>query len=475
MTTFVPSYTVLEEPKLRFHATEPRYTSISPIEGLRAWGPYDASVPGSLTPNPLRLAIVSPERSLNQVIAFLGKLGQSVGKTSGDEYVEQWPGWRSVFQSNLEVPGSRDDPLVQLVPEDSANKVRKQAQPEVAFLDALKNHIRPLLARRHEFDVLVVYIPERWADFRVGSEPGYDFDLHDSLKVFGTPNGLTIQVIEEHTLKQRDQARVMWWLGLALYVKGNGTPWKLVDSSPDTAFVGVSYGISRSARNERMILGCSQVFDEQGEGLRFLLYPVESPVFRGKNPFMSREDARRLFGLVRDIYQETRGERPRRVVVHKTTHFTGAEMEGAAEALSGIEEIELLQVQQEANWRAIGWDAARQSISNFPVKRGTIIPLDPYRFLLWTQGDVLGIAGGSRHYYQEKRGIPSPLVVRRFRGQSPIEQIAIELLRLTKMNWNNHQLYSRLPVTISFSNTISQIAKQVQQVWRVPYDFRYFM
>jgi hypothetical protein len=147
----------------------------------------------------------------------------------------------------------------------------------------------------------------------------------------------------------------MWWLALALYVKGGGVPWRLVKPSPCTAFVGLSYGVSnRVERGSRIVMGCSQVFDENAEGLKFLLHPVESPVWVGKkrSPFMSREDARRLFGRIREIYQNTNDSRPKRVVVHKTTHFTRDEMDGIATALTGIEEIELLQIQQDTNWRA---------------------------------------------------------------------------------------------------------------------------
>lgn len=182
-----------------------------------------------------------------------------------------------------------------------------------------------------------------------------------------------------------------------------------------------------------------------------------------------------MFGQVRDIYQETNGKRPKRVVVHKTTHFTEDEMRGIATALAGIDEIELLQIQQDTRWRAIPADPLSKTASLFPIRRGTVIPLDPFAFLLWTQGDVPNVAGANRHYYQEKRGIPAPLIIRRFQGSANLEEVALDVLKLTKMNWNNHQLYSRLPVTITLSDKLSHIAKQLQQVWRTPYDFRYFM
>jgi hypothetical protein len=475
VSTLLPSYTEVPEPELRFHSTESRYHSINPMEGLDAWGPYDSSIPGYLRPNPLRLSVITPEHSTERILAFLNSLGNPVAHTSRDEYVVDWPGFRRVFQTNIELPLGRDHPLLVSVPEGVVEEARQAAQPEVHFLDVLKERIRPLLRRRHEFDVLIVHIPDRWREFRERREESYDFDLHDALKVHSAPNNLVLQIVEEDSLRYQDQARIMWWLGLALYVKAGGIPWKLAERSEGTAFVGLGYGITGSTDQGSIVIGCSQIFDEYGQGLKFLLYPVASPVFRGRNPFMSKEDSLRLFGRLREIYQQINGERPRRVVVHKTTHFSSDEIDGIAKALSGIEEIELLQIQQDIRWRMIAFDRQRQAASNFPVRRGTVVPLDRYSFLLWTQGDVPEIVGGGRHYYQEKRGIPSPLLIRRFRGTAPLELVAEECLRLTKMNWNNHQLYSRLPVTISFANELSQIAKQVRQVWRVPYDFRFFM
>lgn len=469
------SYVEIKEPKLSFHTAEENYRTINPIEGLSSWGPYDSSIPGYMRPNPLRLAIVCPERSFASLTTYLQRLSQEVRQTGRDEYVDTWPGFRAVFQTNIEIPTETTNRLVRLVPETVATDARLNSHPEVALLDSLKAHIRDLLPIRHEFDVLLVHIPTRWAEFREKRSPGYDFDLHDALKVFGAPSNIKIQILEQDTFGYRDQARVMWWLGLALYVKANGIPWKLAEPSPKTAFVGLSYGLSNPLEGRRIITGCSQVFDEHGQGLKFLLHPVENPVYIGRNPYLPREDARRVFETVRRVYQEVNNEPPERVVVHKTTHFTRDEMAGIATALSGVRDIELLQIQQQTRWRAIAYDQARRDVSGYPLRRGTVLPLDRYGFLLWTQGDIPEIVGSGRHYYQEKRGIPAPIIVRRFRGKAPLEQVASEILRLTKMNWNNNQLYSRLPATLRFSSEIAQIAKQLEQVWRIPYDFRYFI
>jgi len=475
LTTLLPSYQVLEEPLLAFHCMDSSYRTVNPIEGLISWGPYDSSIQGFLRPDPLRLAIVTPENSFVRLVRFLNQINSHVPSRSGDEYVPEWLGFNAVFRARLTVPSNKRDRLVRIVPEEVAQQARQTSEPEIFILDQLKNQIRDLVSISSEFDVIVVHIPSRWKEFREKRTEHYRYDLHDSLKVFGAPNNIKLQLIEEKSFHYADQARVMWWLGLALYAKSNGIPWKLAESTPNTAYVGLSYGISTKECRNRIIMGCSQVFDENGQGLKFLLYPVESPVFRGRNPFLSQEDARRLFTTLREIYQDANGRVPSRVVVHKTSHFTNDEMNGIATALAGVEEIELIQIQQHVRWKAIA--SNHGSVSKFPVSRGTIVPLDAFSFLVWTQGDVLGIADAGRHYYQEKRGVPSPLLVRRFRGVAPLEQVAREILKLTKMDWNNNQLYTKLPVSIKFSSILARIAEQVDHSWQVPnpYDFRFFI
>src|SRR3989337_1845306 len=109
------------------------------------------------------------------------------------------------------------------------------------------------------------------------------------------------------------------------------------------------------------------------------------------------------------------------------------------------------------------------------IKRGTVLPLDSYSFLLWTCGDLDGVDPTGRHFYQERRYIPEPIVVTRYLGKDCIETVAVDILKLTKMNWNNLQIYTRLPVTIEFAHSISDIVKQLESYSNVPKDFRYYI
>ncbi len=167
-----------------------------------------------------------------------------------------------------------------------------------------------------------------------------------------------------------------------------------------------------------------------------------------------------------------------KIIIHKTTHFTKEEIEGINNALAGIDDVELLQIQQFCDWRALklkkNLQTGKHEFDGYPVERGTIIQIDEYSFLIWTHG-VVQSPEFSKTYYQGKRGIPVPLLVRRFMGKDPIESVASDILKFTKMNWNGAELYKTLPVTIDFSKRLSIMGKQLEELGSNAYDFRYFI
>ena len=103
------------------------------------------------------------------------------------------------------------------------------------------------------------------------------------------------------------------------------------------------------------------------------------------------------------------------------------------------------------------------------------LKLGIYRF------DLSGVCGKNdeivknRDYYQGARGIPSPLLIKRYLGKDPIEKIAHEILALSKMNWNGAQLYSTMPVTLDFSSDLACMSKQSEQLPNKAFDFRLFI
>jgi len=482
-------HVVLREPDLLFSATQPSYRSANPLEGLARWGPYDASLGGYVRPNPLRLALVTTAEGFPRIAGHLERVRQGISKVPTHEYLRPYPGFSRVYHTNIEFPSTPRNALAVVLPSEGIAAARDAANPCQAFFEVVLRALASLHAQRHQFDVLVFHVPDELREFRQGGLGEMSFDLHDAVKSHLARLNVKAQFVEDRSLVGPPRAEVAWWLSLALYAKANGIPWKLAAAPKETAYVGLAYGIKSTATRERIVMGCSQVFDEYGEGMRFMLYEVERPIWHRlrdlggrENPFMSREDARALFWRVRELYQRAVGSRPRRVIVHKTVFFTKDEMAGISDALSGIEELELLQIEQATPLRAVAYAfpssaaGGRAEAQRFPLRRGTALPLGQRSFALWTQGDVPGDWGGGRsHYYPEKRSIPSPLIIRRFLGNSPLEEVAAEVLQLTKMDWNSLGLYSRLPVTITYSQRIAEIAKEIPEVAAGGLDFRFFM
>ena len=113
----------------------------------------------------------------------------------------------------------------------------------------------------------------------------------------------------------------------------------------------------------------------------------------------------------------------------------------------------------------------------FAVKRGLAVKIDRDSFLLWTHGCVIHPElSGTYNYYKGARGIPAPLLVRRYAGNASGDTLAKEILMLTKMNWNSgDSLYKTLPVTLDFAKVLARMSKQNEAIFDKAYDFRFFM
>ncbi len=162
-----------------------------------------------------------------------------------------------------------------------------------------------------------------------------------------------------------------------------------------------------------------------------------------------------------------------RVAVHKNTEFRRGEIDGCFDALSTVHDVELVHVQQNVSWRGI-FVPERKKIDPYPVPRGFYLPLSETEALLWTQGNARSIVGGN-NFYKEGRGIPEPLLIKRFAGQNDLRSTCRAILALSKMDWNNDGPYDRLPVTLNFASILANIVKRMQHLEAKPYPFRLFM
>jgi hypothetical protein len=467
----------LKEPELIFSNKGGTGTSSDPhpVRGIIQNRPFDFALTARHLASPIQIAVICPASESRRLNGYLQQLHQSIdpGRSEGD-YLLRFDGFQNAFATQLRIPAPGDN-LWLTCPEidlnsDSQSGALQLSQHITTCLNALKASALP--------NVTIIYIPTKWAKWWTFETATESFDLHNFVKAFCVPQGIATQFLEEDTLDNPLQCRIRWWLSLALYVKSMRTPWVLSSLDSDSAFVGLGIGIDRKAeRGKHVMLGCSHLYNAQGQGLQFRLSKIENPVMRGKNAFMSHDDARRVGETIRQLFWESRFCLPGRVVIHKLTPFTRDERVGLQAGLSGVKEIDLLEINVDSAVRYLSSIPQRDGTfkeDGYPVKRGTLMKLDRDAALLWVHG-VSKAINPRLNYYQGKRRIPAPLVIRRHSGRSDLATVGEEILGLSKMNWNSFDLYTKLPATIESSKQIARIGMLLERFGSSSYDYRLFM
>lgn len=472
MNSEIASHIWLPEPELSFHSTQESNRSPHPLRGLLEYGPYSAG----WMPNPIRVATLSPAGERQILYDFLKDLKSKHFPRERRDYLPDWNGFQGVFGIHVQ-PALRGC-HIELDDQTEIN-LKHSSTSHVFLAETLTRAIHRLGLQRNDFEVLFIYLPRRWESSFVGAS-GEDFDLHDYLKAATALRGIPVQLVrEDKALAYPCRASVMWRIGLALYVKAGGIPWKLAEAESETAYIGISYALRPvTTQQSRFVTCCSQVFDAEGTGLEFVAYGAKEVDIQGNNPFLSRNEMFRVMTRSVDLYRRRHaGKIPRRVIVHKTSEFRSEEIDGCMEALHLCEAVDLIQVVENVSWRGVRIEShgkeTKGKATPFPVPRGTLIGGGPYDALLWIHGDVKGITRAS--YFQGSRSTPRPVRLIRHAGHGSWDETARAVLGLSKMNWNNDALYDSLPVTMAYAKVLSRVVKRMSNLGNTPYQFRFFM
>ena len=471
----LPSHWSTAEPLLSFHPDRSDFTSTHPLIGLSRFGPFSGKTLGQVS-DPIRIAFIYPNGKKARVSSLLREFEQRSLPRERRQYLTEFAGFSRMFGVRMVEAG---DAHVELS-RDLNDKLRHAEKPHVVLAEAITSAMNRVQLQRHSFDVLAILLDDEWESGFEDHDEG--FDLHDYLKAITAARGTPSQLlIESEVFGYNCRASVMWRLGIAFYTKAGGIPWKLVHTDTNSAFVGLSYALRINEEgNAEFITCCSQVFDADGSGLEFIAYKTKDFEVVRENPYLSRNEMRRVMARSLALYQQRHAGRiPKRIVLHKTTPFKGYEIDGAFDAFTGAESVELYQVQQDVSWSGILIDAPRDGRSKgqpsaYPIERGTSLQLGDRELLLWVQGDAPTAVGGT-HFFKEGKGIPRPLLLKRFAGQNGWDAPIRDVLGLSKMNWNNDSLYDSVPVTMGFAATLARIVKRMPTIGERPYEFRLFM
>lgn len=472
-----------KEPELAF---SPKNAAMSvvpkdfhPMRGLKDNAPSDSGLTGHLYDEKINLGVICPREDSQAFSKFLNQHNTIISSNNKNaDYLIDYPGFFNVYKVSLNIPLVDSENWL-TCPEPTI----KSSLKETAFdlRDKIINRIDQQIKNEVK-KVIVIYIPDRWLSYTSFQEENEDFDLHDYIKAYCAEKGVATQFIQQDTINSVLQCQINWWLSLSYYVKSLRTPWVLENLDKSTAFAGIGYSVSnkKSARGS-IVLGCSHIYNSEGQGLKYKLSKVEDQLYWDKQdrPHLSYSDAFR-FGLsIKELFFNAMDELPKRVVVHKRNYFTQDEINGLKDSLlsNGVTNIDLIEVNFADDIRFLATKIAvgMPQADDYAVPRGTCIAFDEYSAFLWTHGIVPSVRNQAWRYYLGGKYIPGPLKITKHYGESNIGTIANEILGLTKMNWNSFDLYSQLPATLNSSNEIARIGRLLSKREGITYDYRYFI
>jgi hypothetical protein len=420
-----------------------------------------------------------------------------------------WPGAKHVFGVNFAV----EDRFVRTIDQQRLDEVLQSAAQVERFerlLDLYDGKIQGLFGDVRP-DCIVVSLPDELADLRITNprlsererflleqlqeeEEGQQLSLFqpspeeliaaeelrtqaDDLlfrtfyralkaRVLASPNAVPIQVIRPETFLRPDSdpghsnATRCWNLGTSLFYKAGREPWRPSGLPRNTCFIGISFHHLKRREGDVVYASVAQAFSNEIEPFALKGSTIPREQRRDKQPYLNKEQAQALIDEVIDKYEDLAGVEPTRIVVHKTSFFQPEEEEGFRAASDArVPACELVWI------RSTALRLVRKGMQE--PWRGTLCSIES-EYYLFTMGYV--------SYWNEYPGphIPAPIQIG-LSGSGDVRERALEILALTKMNWNSSEGIGRYPITLSFARKVGMLMMELPEGQIPNPSYRFYM
>jgi hypothetical protein len=476
----------LQEPDLIFGGN---HHCVDPKTGLGAYGPYSERKTGFTQRGQLCLGIVGSEEAIDKTLAYLEKIARPIEQEDDVDCIlhPSFPGlnseepfgvqlvtksqWhRAILPHDLRLLAGRDDPTarLELLRDCFANEVHALSElesPPSVVICAMSESLENLLRVMPDESKFKRGMPEYLMGNEVEAAPSVIARRFRRELKAACMNALPTQPICHRTLGgirgAQDPATRAWDISVALLHKAGFIPWQLADSSQGSCHVGIS-----SYREEKIAApflqrSFAQAFTEWGEGFVIKGEALEWDPGQetDKNCHLTEEQATTLLSRVLQVHEKKLGILPRRVVVHKVSPYAEPERRGFENAVGKIKDYALTTITRR------GILCLRPG--HEPILRGTAIQFGEKVGLVYSAGYVPFL----RSYIGIR--MSQPLEITENWGPMPFQEVAKDVLSLTKLNFSTSAFCADKPVTLASYRHVSEILKLCGQ--RDPaIDHRYY-
>jgi hypothetical protein len=503
----------LEEAPLYFRSGA---MDVDPKRGLTLHGPVDAGDDVQT----IRIGVVSDSKGIQDVTSCLEYLNSNPVRNRGDQPFTTltFPGFAKAFHSRLIFSKRFNEKLLSaeishLIGIDNPNlRIKRAAEiygkkvgnicegvvvpdviichkPEVIEKNCNERRVHGLRKKEREKAEEIRKNVETHKILAPLDEDTKSFiemtiraDFRRALKATSVKSegGVPIQILKQSTLEalnyairiptipglkhsKEDSSTIAWNLAVALYYKANHFPWRVGNLSSGSCYVGISFYYDRTTHERNMFASLAQIFIDTGEGMVVRGDAFHWDTKKRGEPHLTKESAQGLLEKALDLYKKHHNDQPpNRVVIHKTSKYTGDEVQGF---LNGSDKIPRYDYVTLSKGRGVFF----YRNGEHPVLRGTFLQMLGDSCLLYTCGYV--------HYLKSYFGprVPRPLEMSEHHGDTPPEELATETIALTRLDWNTTRYSLYNPITLGLAEKVKAILGSIKQGEKIQHQYRFYM
>src|SRR5579871_1819140 len=284
-------------------------------------------------------------------------------------------------------------------------------------------------------------------------------------RVISQPNAVPIQVMRRDTFLRptgegHSNATRAWNVATSIFYKAGREPWRPSGLPKNTCFIGISFHHLKRREGDVVYASVAQAFSNEIEPFALKGATIPRDQRRERQPYLDQTQAANLIGDVVDKYEALSGMTPTRIVVHKTSMYQPEEEMGFRSiAHTRVPVCDLIWI------RSTALRLVRKGMQE--PWRGTLCLIGEESFL-FTMGYV--------SWWNEYPGpyIPAPVQIGSC-GQTDLRQRALEILALTKMNWNSSEGIGRYPITLSFAKKVGMLMAELPEDQIPNPSYRFYM